>query len=78
MEQVTVHRGRPQLDAPEPAAEIILTPSDTILVIAPIEALLKLEEMNNSGNAKDGKAVDRALAVEYVGPAERPNDPTTA
>jgi Trk K+ transport system NAD-binding subunit len=60
---IVMHQG-PQGVNVNPAAEIILAPSDTILVIAPIEALLKLEEMNNSVDTKQGKSVGPTMAFE--------------
>jgi Trk K+ transport system NAD-binding subunit len=59
---IVMHQG-PQGVNVNPAAEIILTPGDTILVIAPIDALLRLEEMNNSNNVEDGKAMGPDLAT---------------
>ena len=46
-----------------PEAEIVLAPGDTILVIAPVEALLTLESMNQPQNSAPREAQKTSAAV---------------
>ena len=57
---IVMHQG-PQGVNVNPEPQIVLEPSDTILVIAPAELLLKLEELNNSKVVDDGAAVAPVL-----------------
>src|SRR4051812_422383 len=60
---IVMHQG-PQGVNVNPDAEIILAPSDTILVIAPAESLLELERLNNSRDVDDRRTVMGTLAVK--------------
>lgn len=57
---VVMHQS-PQGVNVNPDAEIILSPSDTILVIAPAELLMNLEELNNSGEVAGSAAFNSLL-----------------
>jgi voltage-gated potassium channel len=60
---IVMHQGPDGVNV-NPDPDVILTPSDTILVIAPAELLLKLEELNNSRDMDDRRTVTGTLAVK--------------
>ena len=57
---IVMHQGPEGVNV-NPDASIVLSPSDTILVIAPIEPLLELESLNRTENAERPGALSRAV-----------------